>query len=107
LLAAAPLAGHGLAGERVQPRRGPLPKEAASIKARPFPLSQVRLLSGSCYTLQDRNRSYLHALDSDRLLHTFRLTAGLASKLSSSAAGSGPTSSCAAISWATTCRLAA
>ena len=80
LLAAAPLAGHGLAGERVQPRRGPLPKEAASIKARPFPLSQVRLLSGSCYTLQDRNRSYLHALDSDRLLHTFRLTAGLASK---------------------------
>jgi DUF1680 family protein len=43
-------------------------------------LRQVRLLSGSYYTLQDRNRSYLHTLDEDRLLHTFRLTAGLPSK---------------------------
>ncbi len=55
-------------------------REAAAFRARPFPLSQVRLLSGTCYTLQDRNRVYLHTLDSDRLLHTFRLTAGLPSK---------------------------
>jgi DUF1680 family protein len=54
-------------------------REAAPIQARPFPLNGVRLLSGSCYTLQDRNRSYLHTLDPDRLLHTFRLTAGLPS----------------------------
>ena len=68
------------AGERPPPRPGQPVKEAAPIKARPFPLSQVRLLSGTCYTLQDRNRVYLHTLDSDRLLHTFRLTAGLPSK---------------------------
>ena len=67
------------AGELFEPRRGPPVEEAAPIKAHPFPLKQVRLLSGSCYTLQDRNRAYLHTLDSDRLLHTFRLTAGLAS----------------------------
>jgi DUF1680 family protein len=29
----------------------------------------VRLLSGTCYTLQDRNRAYLHTLESDRLSH--------------------------------------
>jgi hypothetical protein len=65
--------------ESSDPRRGRAVREAAPIKARPFPLRQVRLLSGSCHTLQDRNRIYLHTLDSDRLLHTFRLTAGLPS----------------------------
>jgi DUF1680 family protein len=55
-------------------------KDAATTKVQPFPLKQVRLLSGSCYTLQDRNRVYLHTLDPDRLLHTFRMTAGLPSK---------------------------
>jgi uncharacterized protein len=79
-LVASPLAARALADERLESRRGPPVKEAAPIKARPFPLSQVRLLSGSCYTLQDRNRAYLHTLDSDRLLHAFRLTAGLPSK---------------------------
>jgi DUF1680 family protein len=79
LAAAAPLAASTLTGERPEPRRLRPVREAAPIQARPFPLNQVRLLSGSCYTLQDRNRSYLHTLDSDRLLHTFRLTAGLPS----------------------------
>jgi hypothetical protein len=80
LLAASSLAVRSGAGERALPRRASPVTEAAPIKARPFPLKQVRLLSGSGYTLQDRNRSYLHSLDSDRLLHTFRLTAGLPSK---------------------------
>ena len=66
-------------GERPAPPPGEPAKERALIKARPFPLRQVRLLSGTCYTLQDRNRAYLHTLESDRLLHTFRLTAGLPS----------------------------
>lgn len=80
LVAAAPLAaGPQASGILTQPR-GKTVKENAPIKARAFPLAQVRLLSGSCYTLQDRNRVYLHTLDSDRLLHTFRLTAGLPSK---------------------------
>ena len=80
LLAAAPLAAGLQAGKLPAQQRGQPLKEAAPIKARPFPLGQVRLLSGSCYTLQDRNRVYLHTLDPDRLLHTFRLTAGLPSK---------------------------
>ena len=80
LVAAAPLAAGLQAGKLPAQQRGQPVKEAAPIKARPFPLGQVRLLSGSCYTLQDRNRVYLHTLDPDRLLHTFRLTAGLPSK---------------------------
>ena len=77
LLAAAPLAAAARMDERPGPRPGEPAKELAPIKARPFPLRQVRLLSGTCYTLQDRNRAYLHTLDPDRLLHMFRLTAGL------------------------------
>jgi hypothetical protein len=79
-LAASALAARAPANQGFESRRGRPVEEAAPIKARPFPLKQVRLLSGSCYTLQDRNRAYLHTLDSDRLLHTFRLTAGLLSK---------------------------
>jgi DUF1680 family protein len=79
LLAAAPLAAAARMGERPGPQPGAPAKEIGPLKARPFPLRQVRLLSGTCYTLQDRNRAYLHTLESDRLLHTFRLTAGLPS----------------------------
>jgi len=43
----------------------------------PFPLHQVRLLEGPCQTAQEANRRYLHLLDSDRLLYTFRVNAGL------------------------------
>ena len=80
LLAASSLARGVRASEGPEPRPGPSEPEKSPFAARPFPLSQVRLLSGSCYTLQDRNRVYLHTLDSDRLLHTFRLTAGLPSR---------------------------
>lgn len=81
LLAAVPLAAGSRADERLAPRRlRRSAREVAPIEARPFPPSQVRLLSGTAYTLQDRNRAYLHTLDPDRLLHTFRLMAGLPSK---------------------------
>jgi DUF1680 family protein len=88
LLATAPLAVASLGGARPDPEgessvggpeRGEPHPAIGAIKAHPFPLTQVRLLSGTCYTLQDRNRVYLHTLDSDRLLHTFRLQAGLPS----------------------------
>jgi len=46
---------------------------------RPFPLRNVRLLDGPFKLAMDRNTRYLHDLDSDRLLHNFRLTAGLPS----------------------------
>ena len=54
-------------------------KEAASLKARPFPMKQVRLLDGNLFFLMERDRGYLHDLEADRLLHTFRVTAGLPS----------------------------
>ena len=54
-------------------------KEAVPFQARPFPLQDVRLLDSPWTLLMERNRQYLHALESDRLLHTFRLTAGLPS----------------------------
>jgi DUF1680 family protein len=50
-----------------------------TLKARPFPLTQVRLLDGPFKHAQEKNREYLLSLEPDRLLHTFRLTAGLPS----------------------------
>lgn len=48
-------------------------------KARPFPMTQVRLRSGPLKEMQERNRVYLFLLPNDRLLHSFRLTAGKSS----------------------------
>lgn len=42
-----------------------------------FPLSDVRLGEGVCREAQEANRRYLHLLDPDRLLYTFRQNAGL------------------------------
>jgi DUF1680 family protein len=53
--------------------------EAAAPSVRPFPLERVRLLDGPFRSAQDRVRDYLLSLDVDRLLHTFRLNAGIAS----------------------------
>jgi DUF1680 family protein len=52
---------------------------AVSPKVQPFALTQVHLLDGPFLTCQEANRKFLHSLESDRLLHTFRLTAGLPS----------------------------
>lgn len=49
------------------------------VRVRPFPLSAVRLRAGAALEALEVNRRYLMALDSDRLLHMFRLTAGLPS----------------------------
>jgi DUF1680 family protein len=48
-------------------------------KARPFPLSQVRLASGPFLDAALVNQRFLLTQDPDRLLHMFRLTAGLPS----------------------------
>jgi len=50
--------------------------EAVEWKAMPFPLRQVKLLHGPLREAQERNRVYLWMLPNDRLLHSFRLTAG-------------------------------
>src|SRR5262249_7476076 len=90
LLAASSLARGTWAGESSQTQAAQPAKGVGTLAARPFPLTQVRLLSGSAYTFQDRNRTYLHTLDSDRLLHTFRLTAGLPSKAQQLGGGERP-----------------
>jgi len=53
--------------------------EAVEWKARPFPLNQVRLLYGPLREAQERDRVFLYMMPNDRLLHSFRLTAGLSS----------------------------
>jgi hypothetical protein len=49
------------------------------LKARPFPMRAVRLMEGPFKDAQQANRRYLHRLPADRLLHNFRVTAGLPS----------------------------
>jgi DUF1680 family protein len=45
----------------------------------PFEMTQVRLLDGEFKTAAEINQKYLASLSTDRLLHSFRLTSGLAS----------------------------
>ncbi len=52
---------------------------AVALQLQPFPLSAVRLLPGPWKTMQEINRSWLYSLPNDRLVHTFRLNAGLPS----------------------------
>src|SRR2546425_6122549 len=54
-------------------------RERVNWSVEPFPLNQVRLLAGPFQQEQETNRRWLHSLPSDRLLHTFRLTAGFPS----------------------------
>jgi DUF1680 family protein len=53
--------------------------ERVSWQAVPFPMKDVRLGPGAFRDAADANRRYLKSLPPDRLLHTFRLTAGLPS----------------------------
>ena len=52
----------------------------APIRAEPFPLKQVRLLDGPFKHAMELDRRYLLSLDVDRLLHCFRVNAGLPSQ---------------------------
>ncbi|MCB9460610.1 MAG: glycoside hydrolase family 127 protein [Anaerolineaceae bacterium] len=49
------------------------------IKAKPFSLKQVNLFDGPFKDAMVRDAAYLMQLDPDRLLHMFRMTAGLSS----------------------------
>jgi len=48
-------------------------------RAQPFALDQVCLLDGPFLQARERERRYLMSIPNDRLLHSFRLTAGLPS----------------------------
>ena len=50
--------------------------EKVPLQARPFDPQQVRLLAGPARDAMERARRYLHDLESDRLLHNFRVMAG-------------------------------
>jgi DUF1680 family protein len=54
-------------------------RDPVGIKARPFDLKHVRLRRGPFLDAAEVNRRYMMSLDPDRLLHTFRITAGLPS----------------------------
>jgi uncharacterized protein len=74
-----------------QQRRGTIPevppfqeplsftKQAVAPKVQPFPMNQVRVLAGPYQEAAEWNRGYMARLGEDRLLHNFRLNAGLPS----------------------------
>ncbi|HKT48197.1 MAG TPA: beta-L-arabinofuranosidase domain-containing protein [Candidatus Acidoferrales bacterium] len=55
-------------------------RERAPWRIEPFPIAQVRLLDGPFKKQMDINNRWMLALPADRLLHTFRVNAGLPSK---------------------------
>jgi DUF1680 family protein len=57
----------------------PAPLRPVAPRAALFPLGQVKLLDGPFLDARNWNIGYMKRLDTDRLLHTFRLNAGLAS----------------------------
>src|SRR6516165_11611107 len=65
------VSGAGPVGDAVQP--------VVPLKAVPFDLEDVRLLPGPFRHAMELDQKYLLALDPDRLLHTFRVNAGLPS----------------------------
>ncbi len=54
-------------------------QQVLSGPVRPFSLGEVKLLPGAFRDNQARNTAYLHFVDIDRLLHTFRRNVGLPS----------------------------
>jgi hypothetical protein len=67
--------------EALQSQQSPKIKVQDKVpsKAYPFELGDVRLLDGPFREAMVRDQKYLLELDSDRLLHNFRVTAGLPS----------------------------
>ena len=53
-------------------------KDSVQAQAQPFDLDSVRLTDSALLESMEHNRDFLQGLETDRLLHTFRLTAGLA-----------------------------
>src|ERR1035438_9612665 len=54
-------------------------RKDAPAKVQPFPMGQVRLLPSVFLEAAEWNRGYMSRLPADRLLHSFRLNAGLPS----------------------------
>ncbi|HUD99699.1 MAG TPA: glycoside hydrolase family 127 protein [Bryobacteraceae bacterium] len=54
-------------------------KDSVAAQAQPFDVDSVRVTDTTLKELTEHNRDFLQSLETDRLLHTFRLTAGLPS----------------------------
>jgi DUF1680 family protein len=67
--------------DEVPPFRDPIQftRKDVAPKVQPFPMAQVRLLPGPFLEIAEWNRGYMNRLAADRLLHNFRLTAGIES----------------------------
>lgn len=61
------------------PQRLRLGEKHVPMLVVPFPLEQVRLLEGPFLNAARTNQQYLDSLPTERLVHNFRVTAGLAS----------------------------
>jgi uncharacterized protein len=61
------------------PQRGRMGQNRVPMLVEPFPLEQVRLLDGPFLEAARTNQDYLNSLPEDRLVHNFRVTAGLPS----------------------------
>jgi len=57
----------------------PVTYEKISWRVKPFPMKQVRLGEGPCKIAMEADRQYLRSLPPDRLLHNFRVNAGIPS----------------------------
>jgi uncharacterized protein len=69
--------GNQIPGTAVATGAMPKGREVVAVQAVPFGMSNVRLGPGAFSAAAEANRRYLKTLPPDRLLHTFRLTAGL------------------------------
>jgi hypothetical protein len=71
-----------------------------------FPLRDVRLLDGPFKRAMELDEKYLLSLDVDRLLHNFRVNAGLPSSAQPLGGWEEPKCELRAISWGIICRPA-
>jgi DUF1680 family protein len=65
--------------DAIQKDGKPANREIVAWKVLPFPLKQIRLGDGPCKIAMEADRQYMRSLPPDRLLHTFRINAGLSS----------------------------
>ncbi len=56
---------------------GPVKQALPALSASPFPLRDVKILDPDLLRMREQTLAYMLALDSDRLLHNFRVTANL------------------------------
>jgi len=71
----------GVAHAAVQMAAKPTRKTASNVPSlQPFPLTDVRLLDGPFLAAQQLDEAYLLKLEPDRMLHNFRVNAGLQPK---------------------------